>query len=252
MQDKEVKNKTGIYSYVFTGEEKDLNLRTFDKHDKTIDNGQVLCVACNLEKSNKRLKAKERIYRKLKKRIIAVESGLGKTYCDKKYKEIFDTDKFTLGIKYNREKYPNLSDEEFKSTFKKEKENWFEEYSEFILKTIKNTKEPIITLWLQKDLLDFLYKNGVKVEVLIANPKYVSKDIFVKRFLRRGNNLNFCEKFDLNQTYKEYKDAKEFKVWLINSEMFLDDFLFATGSVLNGYNKPKEYVEYIKNNVKLC
>ena len=69
MQDKEVKNKTGIYSYVFTGEEKDLNLRTFDKHDKTIDNGQVLCVACNLEKSNKRLKAKERIYRKLKKEL---------------------------------------------------------------------------------------------------------------------------------------------------------------------------------------
>lgn len=90
MQDKEVKNKTGIYSYVFTGEEKDLNLRTFDKHDKTtmyerqkgicpvckkhfelnemhadhivpwskggktdLDNGQMLCAACNLEKSNK-------------------------------------------------------------------------------------------------------------------------------------------------------------------------------------------------------
>lgn len=36
MQEKEVKNKAGIYFYVFTGEEKDLNLYTFDKHDKTI------------------------------------------------------------------------------------------------------------------------------------------------------------------------------------------------------------------------
>lgn len=185
------------------------------------------------------------------KRIIAVQSGLGKTYCDKKYREILDTDKHTLNIKYNREEYPNLNDEEFKGIFKEEKENWFKEYSDFILKTIKNAKEPIITLWLKKDLLDFLYKNGIKVEVLIANPQYISKDIFVKRFLERGNNANFCERFDLFQTYQKYKDAKEFKVWLINSEMFLDDFLVATGSALKGYGKPKEYVEYIKNNIDL-
>lgn len=190
----------------------------------------------------------------MEKRIIAVQSGLGKTYCDKKYKEILDTDKYTLNMKYNREEYPNLNDEEFKGIVKKEKENWFEEYSNFMLKTIKAAKEPVITLWLKKDLLDFLFKNGINVEVLMANPKYVSKDIFVNRFLKRGNNLNFCNRFDLNQTYKKYKEvkeAKEFKVWLINSEMFLDDFLVATGNVLNGYNKPKEYVKYMKNNIEL-
>lgn len=187
----------------------------------------------------------------MKKRIIAVQSGLGKTYCDEKYKEILDTDKYTLGIKYNREEYPNLSDEEFKGVLKEEKENWFEEYSQFILKVIKDAEEPIITLWLKKNLLDFLYENGIKIEVVIANPECVSKDIFVKRFLNRGNNLRFCERFDLNETYEKYKDAKEFKVWLINSEMYLDDFLVATGSILNGYNKPKEYVEYIGNNIEL-
>lgn len=187
----------------------------------------------------------------MEKRIIAVQSGLGKTYCDEKYEEILDTDKYTLNIKYDREKYANLSDEEFKGIFKEEKENWFEEYSRFILKTIKTAKEPIITLWLKKDLLDFLFKNGIKVEVLIANPKYVSKDIFVERFLKRGNNSSFCERFDLFQTYAKYKDAEEFKIWLINSEMFLDDFLAATGAVLNGYDKSKEHVEYIKNNIEL-
>ena len=187
----------------------------------------------------------------MEKRIIAVQSGLGKTYCDKKYREILDTDKYTLNIKYNREDYPDLSDEEFKGIFKKEKENWFGEYSEFILKTIKTAKEPIITLWLKKDLLDFLFKNGVKVEVLIANPQYISKDIFVKRFLERGNSSSFCERFDLAKTYAKYKDAKKFKVWLINSEMFLDDFLVATGSTLNRYNKPKEYVEHIRKNIEL-
>lgn len=115
----------------------------------------------------------------------------------------------------------------------------------------KMEKEPIITLWLKKNLLDFLFKNGINVEVLMANPRYVSKDIFVERFLNRGNNSSFCERFDPVQTYAKYKDAKEFKVWLINSEIFLDDFLVATGNVLNGYNKPKEYVKYIKNNIEL-
>lgn len=105
-----------------------------------------------------------------------MQSGLGKTYCDEKYKEILDTDKYTLGIKYDREEYSNLTDEEFKGIVKKEKENWFEEYSEFTLDTIKNAKEPIITLWLKKDLLDFLYENGIKIEVVIANPEYVPKD----------------------------------------------------------------------------
>ena len=90
MKDKEVKNKVGIYSYVFSGKEKDLNLRAFDKHDKAtmyetqegicpickkhfelkemhadhivpwskggkteIKNGQMLCSSCNREKSDK-------------------------------------------------------------------------------------------------------------------------------------------------------------------------------------------------------
>ena len=91
----------------------------------------------------------------MEKRIIAVQSGLGKTYCDEKYKEMLDTDKFTLGIKYDREKYPNLSDEAFKATFKKEKENWFKEYPEFILKTIKKCKRTNYNIMAEKGLARF-------------------------------------------------------------------------------------------------
>ena len=89
MADKEVQKKSGIYEYLLTGEEKVLSLRTFDEDEKltmyhrqggkcaicgkpfdikdmhgdhvkpwskggrtTIDNGQMLCVTCNLAKSN--------------------------------------------------------------------------------------------------------------------------------------------------------------------------------------------------------
>lgn len=92
----------------------------------------------------------------MEKRIIAVQSGLGKTYCDKKYREILDTDKYTLDIKYNKKEYPNLSDEEFKGIFKKEKENWFDEYSRFVLEKIKNAEEKVITLWLKKFIRFFI------------------------------------------------------------------------------------------------
>ncbi len=89
MADKEVQKKSGIYEYLLTGEEKVLSLRAFDEDEKltmyhrqggkcaicgkpfdikdmhgdhvtpwskggrtTIDNGQMLCVTCNLAKSN--------------------------------------------------------------------------------------------------------------------------------------------------------------------------------------------------------
>ena len=62
------------------------------------------------------------------KRLIAVQTGLGKTYTDNHYPEVLDTDKYTLGIKYNRDQYPNLTDEEFKNIKKTPKENWFSIY----------------------------------------------------------------------------------------------------------------------------
>lgn len=89
-KDSEVRNKAGIYEYVFTGDESKLNLRTFDTSDKetayerqnglcalcgkhfelnemdadhiiawskggktTLDNLQMLCKHCNRSKSNK-------------------------------------------------------------------------------------------------------------------------------------------------------------------------------------------------------
>lgn len=105
--------------------------------------------------------------------MIAVQSGLGKTYTDKKYEEVLDTDKYTLEIKYKRKQYSNLTDEEFKNMKKNEVHGWFDNYSNFILNLIKGTDKRIILLWLKEDLLDFLYNNGYDIEILIADPKFV-------------------------------------------------------------------------------
>lgn len=90
LADKEVQRNSGVYEYILTGEKKVLNLRQFDADERmtmyhrqngrcaicglpfdikdmhgdhiipwskggktTLDNGQMLCVKCNLEKSNK-------------------------------------------------------------------------------------------------------------------------------------------------------------------------------------------------------
>lgn len=183
------------------------------------------------------------------KRLIAVQSGLGKTYTDNKYKEVLDTDKYTLEIKYDRKQYPDLTDEEFKSIKKEEIYGWFENYSNFILDLIKKTDKRIILLWLKEDLLNFLYNNGYNLEILIANPKFISKDVFYKRFLHRGNNEEFCKRFDIEKTYKQYIDNKKFKVYTISAEIYLDDFLIATGEELKGYTKSKKHIEYVKNHI---
>ena len=89
MADKEVQRKSGIYEYLLTGDEKHLNLRQFDEDERrtmyarqngrcnlcgepfefsemhgdhieawskggktTLDNGQMLCISCNLSKSD--------------------------------------------------------------------------------------------------------------------------------------------------------------------------------------------------------
>lgn len=90
LSDREVTKKSGVYEYILTGDEKALSLRTFDKEDRatmyaqqggkcaicgkpfdakdmhadhiipwsqggrtTLDNGQMLCVTCNLQKKAK-------------------------------------------------------------------------------------------------------------------------------------------------------------------------------------------------------
>lgn len=184
------------------------------------------------------------------KRLIAVQSGLGKTYADSKYEEVLDTDKYTLGIKYNRKQYPDLTDEEFKNVKKNEVPGWFDNYSNFVLNLIKKTNKRIILLWLKEDLLNFLHSNGYDIEILIADPKFVSQEVFNRRFLDRGNNEEFCKRFNVEKIYQQYINNRKFKVYTISAEMYLDDFLIATGENLKGYTGSKKHVDYVKKHIE--
>lgn len=180
------------------------------------------------------------------KRLIAVQSGLGKTYSEQKYEEILDTDKYTLSIKYHREEYPELTDEEFKSIQKIPKEDWFNNYVQKIEELIRESKEDILLFWLNMDLIKYLYEKGYNVDIVIYNPECVSKEILTERFLSRGNDENFSDRIDMFDIYHKYVSIGFFQVYVLNKDIFLDDFLVATGSKLKNYNKPKQYTREIK------
>lgn len=182
----------------------------------------------------------------MKKRLLAAQSGLGKTYSEQKYEEILDTDKYTLSIKYHREEYPELTDEEFKSIQKIPKEDWFNNYVQKIEELIRESKEDILLFWLNMDLIKYLYEKGYNVDIVIYNPECVSKEILTERFLSRGNDENFSDRIDMFDTYRKYVSAGIFHVYILNKDIFLDDFLVATGSKLKNYNKSEQYTREVK------
>lgn len=55
----------------------------------------------------------------------------------------------------------------------------------------------------------------------------------------------------MEKTWKQYINSKKFKIYTINAEMYLDDFLIATGEKLKGYTGSKKHIEYVKNRIKL-
>lgn len=180
------------------------------------------------------------------KRLIAVQTGLGKTYTDNNYTEVLDTDKYTLGIKYNRDKYSNLTDEEFKNIKKTPKENWFSTYIKIITTLIKTSKEQVLLLWLQSNLLETLYKEGYNIEVVLLHPDYVNQDILIERLKQRGNTESFYNRINIKEQYAKYKNDTRYTRHIVTDNLYLDDILVATGTPLANYKHSKEYINQSK------
>lgn len=183
------------------------------------------------------------------KRLIAVQTGLGKTYTDNHYTEVLDTDKYTLEIKYNRDQYSNLTDEEFKNIKKTPKENWFPTYIETINTIIETSTEPIILLWLQSNLLETLHKEGYNIEIVILHPDYVNQDIIIERLKQRGNTEAFYNRINIKQQYEKYKNDTRYTRHILKDNLYSDDVLVATGIPLANYTHPKEYINQSKEKI---
>lgn len=183
------------------------------------------------------------------KRLIAVQTGLGKTYTDNHYTEVLDTDKYTLEIKYNRNQYPNLTDEEFKNIKKTPKENWFPTYIEKITTLIETSKEQVLLLWLQSTLLETLHKEGYNIEIVMLHPDYVNQDILIERLKQRGNTESFYNRINIREQYSKYKNDTRYTRHIVKDNLYLDDVLVATGTPLANYKHSKEYINQNKQKI---
>lgn len=179
-----------------------------------------------------------------KQRIVLTTSGMGKTYLDNSFDNVYDFDKHTLECKYNRQDYPHLNDEEFKGlrgrkTREDFPQNLFNLFDDYISSgTLSNYS--VILGWGNKVFADYLnnYKLAEgKTKEIVAYEFEDSDDIKIlnERFTRRGNaNYKEISKEDLNKVASQIREGryKNMKGWILTKPIFLKEFLVLTGTKL--------------------
>ena len=184
---------------------------------------------------------------------IEMETGVGKTYVDSNYINIYDFDKHTLDYKYDKTGFEHLSNEEFKSIpGRKIKENWFELYMADWCKIIDSNKYDVVTGWLQDDAIEYLLNKGYELELILVDAKNY-ENVYKERSVQRGNNENYWNnlKHYYNSTLEKYKDRKDMKITIFTKPFYLSEYLLFSGTILKRTNrfghsyitKTKELVE---------
>lgn len=179
-----------------------------------------------------------------KQRIVLTTSGMGKTYLDNSFDNVYDFDKHTLECKYNRQDYPHLNDEEFKGLQGRKlredfPQNLFNLFDNYISSGTLSDYSVILG-WGNKTFADYLsnYKLSVnKTKEIVAYEFEDSDDIKIlnERFTKRGNiNYKEISKEDLNKVATQIREGryKNMKGWILTKPIFLTEFLVLTGTKL--------------------
>lgn len=179
-----------------------------------------------------------------KQRIILTTSGMGKTYLDNSFDNVYDFDKHTLECKYNRQDYPHLNDEEFKGLQGRKlredfPQNLFNLFDNYISSGTLSDYSVILG-WGNTTFADYLnnYKLSVnKTKEIVAYEFEDSDDIKIlnERFARRGNiNYKEVSKEDINKVANQIRKGRYgfMKGWILTKPIFLKEFLVLTGTKL--------------------
>lgn len=179
-----------------------------------------------------------------KQRIILTTSGIGKTYLDNSFDNIYDFDKHTLGCKYNRQDYPHLNDEEFKGLQGRKlredfPQNLFKLFDDYISSDALSDYSVVLG-WGNKTFADYLnnYKlSANKTKEIVAYELEDSIDVKTlnERFARRGNiNYKEVSKEDINKVASQIREGRyiSMKGWILTKPIFLKEFLVLTGTKL--------------------
>ena len=175
-------------------------------------------------------------------RLVLASSFMGKTYANSTYSNVYDFDQHTLTYKYNREDYPDLTDEQFKGMpGRKIKDGWFEKYMDdfctAIDTNINTNYYDVMIGWLQHKVVDDLISSGYIPEIVLFSNE-IDPYRVLERGLRRGNEYTSVEPVAglLRKIYNTFT-APEYidycKVWVAHDLIYLDEFLVSTGTALH-------------------
>lgn len=171
-------------------------------------------------------------------RLVLASSFMGKTYANKTYSNVYDFDQHTLSYKYNREDYPDLTDEQFKGMLgRKVKDGWFERYMDDFCDVIDADYYDVMIGWLQHKVVDDLIDSGYTPELVLFSNE-IDPYRVLERGLKRGNEYtsvdpvaDLLRKIYNTFTVPGYVDYC--KVWVAHDLIYLDEFLVSTGTALH-------------------
>lgn len=171
-------------------------------------------------------------------RLVLASSFMGKTYANKTYSNVYDFDQHILSYKYNREDYPDLTDEQFKGILgRKVKDGWFERYMDDFCDVIDADYYDVMLGWLQHKVVDDLIDSGYTPELVLFSNE-IDPYRVLERGLKRGNEYtsvdpvaDLLRKIYNTFTVPEYVDYC--KVWVAHDLIYLDEFLVSTGTALH-------------------
>lgn len=164
------------------------------------------------------------------KLLVAGFSGIGKTMLGKKYKNILDLD--SAEYIYDDSKLQNLNLEQRKGLPRKVRKEWPENYIEKIKSEINNYD--YVLVWDRIDIIEEYIKN--KLDFVLCYPDKDSLlKYYEKRYLERGNNIEYVKK-----KFNEYEEKMKFfntlsvvKIILTENET-LEDYFIKKGFIQNG------------------
>lgn len=171
-------------------------------------------------------------------RLVLASSFMGKTYANKTYSNVYDFDQHTLSYKYNREDYPDLTDEQFKGMLgRKVKDGWFERYMDDFCDVIDADYYDVMIGWLQHKVVDDLIDSGYTPELVLFSNE-IDPYRVLERGLKRGNEYTSVDPVaDLLQKIYNTFTAPEYveycKIWVAHDLIYLDESLVSTGTALH-------------------
>ncbi len=153
--------------------------------------------------------------------IIAGFAGIGKTTLAKKYKNVIDLESSLF--KWDNTGLEDIPVEKRKGlSTRKENKDWPNNYISEIKK--QSIVYDVVLVWIRPDVLELYDKNDI--EYVMCFPDKESLNIYVQRYIERGNNKDYIEGIvnNYDEMINKFMEKDKKKIVLSGNET-LEDYL---------------------------